>query len=94
MCRWLLRAQDTVGGDILNLTQEFLSHMFGARRTSASGSANEVQEEGLMKYKRGGVLDRKGPEKCSCECYAVFARRADRHHARNLSRKCRAVGAR
>jgi len=29
MCRWLLQAQDAIGSDTLNLTQEFLSHMLG-----------------------------------------------------------------
>ena len=73
MCRWLLQANDAVGGDTLNLTQEFLSHMLGVRRTSVSGSANKLQEEGLISYKRGviRILDRKGLEKRSCECYAA-----------------------
>lgn len=73
MCRWLLQAQDAVGGEVLNLTQEFLSHMLGVRRTSVSGSANKLQEEGLITYKRGiiRILDRKGLEKRSCECYGA-----------------------
>ena len=73
MCRWLLHAQDAVGGDTLDLTQEFLSHMLGVRRTSVSGSANRLQEEGLITYKRGviRILDRKGLEKRSCECYGA-----------------------
>jgi CRP-like cAMP-binding protein len=73
MCRWLLQAQDAIGGDVLNLTQEFLSHMMGVRRTSVSGAANKLQEDGLITYKRGviRILDRKGLEKCSCECYGA-----------------------
>jgi CRP-like cAMP-binding protein len=73
ICRWLLQAQDAVGGDILELTQEYLSHMMGVRRTSVSGSANKLQEDGLITYKRGviHILDRKGLEKKSCECYAA-----------------------
>ena len=73
MCRWLLQAQDAVGGDTLDLTQEFLSHMLGVRRTSVSGSANGLQEEGLITYKRGviRIVDRKGLEKRSCECYGA-----------------------
>ena len=73
MCRWLLQAQDAVRGDTLNLTQEFLSHMLGVRRTSVSGSANKLQADGLITYKRGviRILDRKGLEKSSCECYAA-----------------------
>jgi CRP-like cAMP-binding protein len=73
MCRWLLQAQDAVGSDTLNLTQELLSHMLGVRRTSVSGSANKLQEEGLISYKRGviRIIDRKGLEKSSCECHAA-----------------------
>lgn len=73
MCRWLLQAQDAVGGDVLNLTQEFLSHMLGVRRTSVSGAANSLQEKGLITYTRGviHIVDRKGLEKHSCECYGA-----------------------
>ena len=73
MCRWLLQAQDAVGGDTLELTQEFLSQMLGVRRTSVSASANKLQEDGLISYKRDviRILDRKRLEKSACECYAA-----------------------
>ena len=73
MCRWLLQAQDATGSETLNLTQELLSHMLGVRRTSVSGSANKLQDEGLISYKRGviRIIDRKGLEKSSCECHAA-----------------------
>lgn len=73
MCRWLLQAQDAVGGDTLNLTQEFLSQMMGVRRTSVSASANKLQEDGLITYKRGviQILNRKRLEKSACECYGA-----------------------
>jgi CRP-like cAMP-binding protein len=76
MCRWLLQAQDAVGGNTLNLTQEFLSHMLGVRRTSVSASANKLQAKGLISYKRGviTILDRKALEKSACECYAAVSR--------------------
>jgi CRP-like cAMP-binding protein len=80
MCRWLLQAQDAAGGDVLELTQEFLSHMLGVRRTSVSGSANKLQDDGLITYKRGviRILDREALEKSACECYgAVRAAIAD-----------------
>ena len=54
--------------------------MLGVRRTSVSGSANKLQEDGLITYRRGviHVLDRKGLEKTACECYgAVRAAVAD-----------------
>ncbi len=73
ICRWLLQAQDAAGTGTLNLTQEFLSHMMGVRRTSVSGCANKLQEAGLITYKRGAIqiLDRKALEKSACECYAA-----------------------
>ena len=73
ICRWLLQAQDAVGRDTLNLTQEFLSQMMGVRRTSVSGSANKLQEDGLISYKRGvvTVLNRRGLEAASCPCYRI-----------------------
>ena len=73
MCRWLLQAQDVVGSDTLHLTQEFLAHMLGVRRTSISGSAKQVQDAGLITYKRGviRILDRNGLQKRSCECHAA-----------------------
>jgi CRP-like cAMP-binding protein len=73
MCRWLLQAHDAIGEDKLALTQEFLSHMMGVRRTSVSGAANKLQSDGLITYKRGviQILDRKGLEKRACECYGA-----------------------
>lgn len=73
LCRWLMQAHDAVDGDTLNLTQEFLAQMMGVRRTSVSGSANKLQADGLITYKRGviRILDREGLEKCSCECYGA-----------------------
>lgn len=74
MCRWLLQAQDALGSDTLNLTQEFLSHLLGVRRTSVSASANKVQAEGLISYKRGiiRILDRDGLAARACECHAAI----------------------
>ena len=73
MCRWLLQAQDAVGDDVINLTQEYLSHMLRVRRTSVSGAANKLQSDGLITYRRGSIriLDRKGLEENACECYGA-----------------------
>jgi CRP-like cAMP-binding protein len=74
MCRWLLQAQDALGGDTLHLTQEFLSHLLGVRRTSVSASAHKVQAEGLISYKRGviRILDRDRLAARACECHAAI----------------------
>jgi Mn-dependent DtxR family transcriptional regulator len=63
----------------IELTQEFLSHMLGVRRTSVSLSAHTLQESGLIRYSRGKikVVDRSGLEESACECYAAIRQRID-----------------
>lgn len=73
LARWLLRARDLEGSDSLGLTQEFLAQMLGVQRTSVSTVANSLQRAGLIRYSRGQVeiLDPKGLEASSCECYSI-----------------------
>lgn len=73
LCRWLLQSQDTTETDTVPLTQEFLSHMLGVRRTSVSLSAHTLQKAGLIRYSRGKIeiIDRDGLEASACECYEV-----------------------
>lgn len=72
-CKWLLMTHDRIVGDEFTLTQEVLSLMLGARRPTVTRIAGELQESGLIRYRHGTVtiLDRKGLEQCSCECYDV-----------------------
>jgi len=72
ICRWLSRTADLVG-DQFELTQEFMSQMIGVRRTSVSMVANQRQEAGLIKYRRGHihVLDITKLKAASCECYGM-----------------------
>ena len=71
LARWLLMSQDRIGSDVLPLTQEFLSQMLGTRRASVSVAAGHLQRAGLIGYERGrvSIVNRKGLEKASCECY-------------------------
>jgi len=80
MCRWLLMSHDRVGTDEFQLTQEFLAQMLGVRRPTVSAAAGILQKAGLITYHRGRltVLDRKGLEAASCECYEVVAKELDR----------------
>jgi CRP-like cAMP-binding protein len=79
LCRWLLQAQDVMGSDEIELTQEFLSHMLGVRRTSVSLAAHSLQKSGLIRYSRGKIkiIDREGLEESACECYAAIRERID-----------------
>jgi len=73
-CRWLLQSADRAGGDKIGLTQEFLAEMLGVRRTSVTEIASKIQAQGLISYSRGmiTILDRKGLEKRSCECFQTL----------------------
>ena len=70
-CRWLLMTHDRVAGDVLSLTHEMLAAMLGVRRPSVTEALQTLQERGLITYARGKitVIDRKGLERGSCECY-------------------------
>ncbi|MFN2472843.1 MAG: Crp/Fnr family transcriptional regulator [Sphingomicrobium sp.] len=71
--RWLLTAQDRIGGHQLALTQESLAGLLGVQRTTINAVARQFQDQGLISYRRGSiqVLDRAGLERQSCECYAA-----------------------
>ena len=79
MCRWLLMMHDRAEGEFLTYTHEFLAHILGANRKSVTLAAQSMQTAGLISYRRGAiqVLDRKGLEKASCECYAIVRDRFD-----------------
>jgi CRP-like cAMP-binding protein len=70
-CRWLLTAHDRAGGDDIPLTQEYLAEMLGVQRTTVSTVARALQDQGLIRYRRGTiqVLDRAAIEARACECY-------------------------
>jgi CRP-like cAMP-binding protein len=78
LARWLLMSQDRVGGDVVPLTQEFLSHMLGTRRASVTVAAGILQKAGLIKYGRGVVtiVKRSELEDAACECYAIINRQS------------------
>ncbi len=78
--RWLLLTHDRVGVDEFPLTQEFLSQMLGVRRQAVNVAAGMLQQAGLISYVRGTVtiLDRRGLEETSCECYGIIRAEFDR----------------
>lgn len=74
--RWLLMAHDRVQGDVISLTQQFLSQMLGVRRAGVTVAASALQSRGSISYSRGqiSVRDRKRLESEACECYGVVER--------------------
>lgn len=73
LARWLLTAQDCVMKNELHLTQEFISHMLGTRRSGVTVAAGTLQQAGMIRYSRGkiSILDRKALDATACECYHV-----------------------
>lgn len=73
LCRWLLMASDIVADERQLLTHELIGGMLGTPRTGITMAANSLQRNGLIRYSRGrlNVLNRKGLEELSCECYGI-----------------------
>jgi CRP-like cAMP-binding protein len=71
-CRWILQTADHGGGDVAELTQEFLADMLGVRRPTVTEVAGKVQRSGAIAYSRGTIRirDRQALEAMSCDCYA------------------------
>ena len=80
LSRWLLRARDLSGSDMLPLTQEFLAQMLGVQRSSVSPVAHTLQQAGLIRYSRGRIeiLNLEGLRDASCECYGTVKAHYDR----------------
>ena len=74
LSRWLLISADRAHVESFKMSQDFLSHMLGSTRPTVSIVAGTLRKEGLIDYKRGmmSILDRKGLEKRSCECYEII----------------------
>lgn len=79
LARWLLMYHDRLERDEFELTHEFMAHMLGVRRAGVSEVANELQKMGFISYRHGYVriIDRKGMEQFTCECYPVVKEKYD-----------------
>jgi CRP-like cAMP-binding protein len=80
LCRWLLISLDRLPSNNLIMTQELIANMLGVRREGVTEAAGRLQHAGLINYNRGHItiLDRKGLEAESCECYQVVKTEYDR----------------
>jgi CRP-like cAMP-binding protein len=73
LSRWLLQHMDRQAGVEMSVTHERIALMLGVRREGVTSAALKLQRNGLIRYQRGRiqVLDRRGLEQQSCECYGV-----------------------
>lgn len=71
LARWLLLTRDRAHTSAFHLTQQFMSYMLGVRRVGVTKAARSLEKKGLIEYNRGEIhiLDGKGLERASCQCY-------------------------
>jgi CRP-like cAMP-binding protein len=81
--RWLLLTHDRVDGNEFILTQDFLAMMLGVTRGGVNVAAGILAKANLITYARGKitVLDRKGLEEVTCECYGSMRKYFDQTFA-------------
>jgi CRP-like cAMP-binding protein len=79
LSRWLLQTRDRTGADAFPTTQEFLAQLLGVRRTTVTEIANNLQQQGVLRYNRGyiEILDSRRLEQIACECYGVMRTQLD-----------------
>jgi CRP-like cAMP-binding protein len=73
VCRWLLHARDGMPTDTIELTQQYLSSVLGARRTSINMVIGALQAEGIVEVRRGRIVirDREQLKRKTCSCYEI-----------------------
>src|SRR3954462_2540283 len=80
LCRWLLLTLDRIASRELVMTQELVASMLGVRREGITQAAGNLQDAGVIRYRRGhiAVVERPGLEARACECYAVVKKELTR----------------
>jgi CRP-like cAMP-binding protein len=73
LCRWLTVLRERSGDKHLALTHEFLSQMLGVQRTSIGMIAQSMQNDGIIRYRRGKIeiVDAERMKRAACECFFV-----------------------
>lgn len=71
LARWLLMVHDRSHSNDFHLTHQHLADMLGVQRGAVTIAAGLLQQKNIIRYSRGQitVIDRKGLETASCECY-------------------------
>ena len=93
LSRWLLDTLDRIPSGELIITQDQVASALGVRREGVTEAVGKLRASGLISCRRGhiSVLNRKGLEALSCECYAAVKQEIKRltltdHLQRNVGR--------
>jgi CRP-like cAMP-binding protein len=80
LCRWMLLSLDRLPSNRISMTEKLVGNMLGLSPAMVTKATNVLQRAGLIDYDAGEimVLDRRGVEKRSCECYDVVKKESDR----------------
>jgi CRP-like cAMP-binding protein len=72
--RWLLMMHNRMNVDVFAFTQEFLARMLGVSRARVNIVTGALEKAGRIKHSRNQitVLDWKGLEASSCDCYRII----------------------
>jgi CRP-like cAMP-binding protein len=72
--RWLLMMHGRMNVDVFAFTQEFLSRMLGVSRGRVNIVTGALEKAGWIKHSRNQitVLDWKGLQASSCDCYRII----------------------
>ncbi len=90
-CRWLLHADDRLGGGAFPLTHELLSNMLGVRRPTVTLVMTTLAHLGIVSTSRGMVqiVNREALEVHACGCYgtvkSLFDERIPRDNSKHRS---------
>lgn len=73
LARWLLMTQDRTGRDALDLKQEDLAALLGARRTTINSVIRILSDHDAVRSRRGRLVihDRAALRLQACECYGA-----------------------
>ncbi len=80
LARCLSQTHDLSGDFRLDLTQEALAQMIGARRNSVSLVASTLQQSNFIRYSRGriDITNLDGLRTTACECYPIVKAQYER----------------